>query len=84
MGANYHDTLGNEALAIALSIRDEDPQQILDSLTRGCASDPHRMAQIIMALAAFTPVDEPHTDLVARVMGITHARVDHVLQAVAA
>lgn len=81
---SYHDTLGNEALAIALSVRDEDPQRILDSLTRSCANNPHRMAQIIMALAAFTPVDEPHTVLVDRVMGITHARVDHTIQAVAA
>jgi len=75
MGANYHDTLGNEALAIALSVRDEDPQIILDTLTRGCMSNPLRMAQIIMALAAFTPVDEPQSVLVQRVESITAPRV---------
>lgn len=80
----FHDTLGNEALALACSVREDDPEHLLGTLTAACTRDPQRMAQIVMALAAFVDIDEPHLRLVRRVAAITATKSTPVLQAVPA
>ncbi|GGG04436.1 hypothetical protein GCM10007304_18180 [Rhodococcoides trifolii] len=70
-----HDRIADDALALAVAIRDEDPVKLYNSLILKCRNQPEKAAQIMMALAAFTPVDEPVLSTIHRVEAIVDARV---------
>lgn len=46
-----HDQLAAEALRLRDAVRGTEPVELYDQLTRDCAADPERMAQVIMTLA---------------------------------
>lgn len=54
-----HTTLQADALRLCEDMRVEDTEHLYRSLAGQCAADPERMAQTLMALAAWVDVDSP-------------------------
>lgn len=52
-----HDELAAEALRLRSAVRSTEPVEMYDELTHACATDPERMAQVVMALAILVDPD---------------------------
>lgn len=63
------------AHSLCMSIRESDPRELFTQIATQCECDPERMAQVVMALAAWVPVDEPLSARGERVEAITMARL---------
>ncbi|MBF6459835.1 hypothetical protein IU433_12385 [Nocardia puris] len=69
-----HDETAAEALALVEELRDRAPLAMYQRVAAHCRRDPERMAQVLMALAAFVDPDEPLSTLIARVEAIAAPR----------
>ena len=71
-----HDDIADHAMRVCQDIRDPDvgPLFFYRELAGQCETDPERMAQLIMCLAAWVPYEEPMSSLVARMDAITEER----------
>lgn len=71
-----HDAIANAALQVCEDIRDQWPLELYRNLVEQCIAEPERMAQIVMALAAFVPVEESILTTIRRVEAITDRRIE--------
>lgn len=71
-----HDAIATAALQVCEDIRDQWPLELYRNLVEQCIAEPERMAQIVMALAAFVPVEESILATIRRVEAITDRRVE--------
>lgn len=69
------DAVAATALAICDDIRDYDGTMLHRQLTYACGTDPARMAQILMALAAWVDPEETLSARGARVESISARRI---------
>lgn len=68
----YFDAIASDAQAIVDDLRSTDTQVVLRKLSRECEAAPLRMAQIVMALAAWVNPDETLAARGERVEAITN------------
>lgn len=68
------DRLATTAMAIVTDVRDVDPMQTRDHLAVLCGTEPMRMAQVMMCLAAWVDIDQPVRRLTDRAASITATR----------
>ena len=52
-----HDKIAQRAMCVVSDVREVSPQLTLDTLTIMCATEPARMAQVMMALAIWVDLD---------------------------
>ncbi|MBF6060557.1 hypothetical protein IU500_07165 [Nocardia terpenica] len=69
------DDCAAAALTVCERVREMGPLETYRHLAAQCARDPERMAQILMALAAFVDIEAPLSVLRARVDAIVEDRV---------
>ncbi|MEU6582842.1 hypothetical protein [Nocardia sp. NPDC046763] len=70
-----HNQLAAEALLICESVRELAPIAVYRDLTRVCAKDPERAAQLLMCLAAWVDFEGPTSRLTARAEAIVDSRL---------
>lgn len=68
------DSIGDAANAMTVLVREEDPFAVHAGVVELCASHPRKVAQVIMALAAWVNVDEPMSVREERVREIAAPR----------
>lgn len=59
------DRVAKTAMSIVSDVRDIDPQRTLSTLTTLCATEPGRMAQVLMCLGVWVDPDDT-TDALTR------------------
>lgn len=69
----YFEAIATDAQCIVEDVRVIDPQHVLTGIARQCEAAPLRMAQIIMALAAWVNPDETLSERIERVESITRS-----------
>lgn len=72
---DYVNGLANEAVEIAIALREVDPKRTADHLTAICARHPQRAAHLLMTLAAWVDVEGPTSVLSERAAGIAESHI---------
>ncbi|WP_040815090.1 hypothetical protein [Nocardia concava] len=72
------DDIAERALAICYDVRDPDvgAQFHYSQLAHACQADPERMAQILLCLATWVPVEQGREALADRAQSVVDARVE--------
>lgn len=73
-----HDDIAAAALNVCEQLRELWPLELYRQLVDQCIEDPERMAQVVMALAAFVPTDESILTTIRRVESITDQKVERI------
>lgn len=68
------DDLWDAANAMTVLVREEDPQAVFSGIAQLCATEPLKVAQVVLTLAAWVNVDEPMSAWSARVAAIAKSR----------
>ena len=69
------EAVAQTAHAVCASLRDTDPRELHRELMSVCENEPARMAQVVMALAAWVPMDEALSERHKRVLSVTTERL---------
>ncbi|WP_407107842.1 hypothetical protein [Rhodococcus aetherivorans] len=67
----YFEHIARDAQALVDDVRSVDPREVLREVMTQCEAAPLRMAQIVMALAAWVDPDETISARGARIEAIT-------------
>lgn len=70
-----YDKLAGAAIALCEQVRDLEPEATFVELTKRCAKDPQRMAQVLMCLAIWVDIEGPASALTDRAEAVARGHV---------
>lgn len=70
------DEVAAYALQVCSDVREVDPGRVYAGLVARCSREPERMAQVLVALAAWVDYDGPISALADRAEAITQSRTE--------